>query len=52
VGGFLPVTGVALVAISGNIYAGLWYPVVFTAISAVCTLFFLKETKGKPLEEV
>jgi MFS family permease len=52
VGGFLPVTGVALVAISGNIYAGLWYPVVFTAISAFCTLFFLKESKGKPLEDV
>jgi hypothetical protein len=52
VGGFLPVTGVALVAISGDIYAGLWYPVVFTAISAICTLLFLKETKGKPLEEV
>jgi MFS family permease len=52
VGGFLPVTGVALVAITGDIYAALWYPVVFTAISAVCTILFLKETKGKPLEEV
>ncbi len=52
VGGFLPVTGFALVAITGNIYAALWYPVVFTAISVVCALLFLKETRGKPLGEV
>jgi MFS family permease len=52
VGGFLPVTGVALVAITGDIYAALWYPILFTAISAICTIFLLKETKGKPLEEV
>jgi MFS family permease len=52
VGGFLPVTGVALVAITGDIYAGLWYPVIFTTISVVCTIFFLKETKGKRLEDV
>jgi MFS family permease len=52
VGGFLPVTGVALVAITGDIYAALWYPVVFTAISAICTILFLKETRGKPLEDI
>ena len=51
VGGFLPVTGFALVAITGNIYAALWYPVFFTALSLVCALLFLKETRGKPLEE-
>ena len=34
VGGFLPVTSFAIVAITGDIYAGLWYPVVFTALSA------------------
>ncbi|QIK78343.1 MHS family MFS transporter [Sphingomonas piscis] len=52
VGGFLPVTGVALAAITGNIYSALWYPVVFTAISAISTLLFLKETKGIPLDQV
>jgi MFS family permease len=51
VGGFLPVTGFALVAITGNIYAALWYPVFFTGLSVVCALLFLKETRGKPLEE-
>jgi MFS family permease len=52
VGGFLPVTSFALVAISGNIFEGLWYAVVFTAISVVVSLFFLKETAGRHLREV
>ena len=52
VGGFLPVASFALVAITGNIYEGLWYAVIFTAISAVVSLAFLEETRGKPLEEV
>jgi MFS family permease len=52
IGGFLPVTSFALVAITGNIYASLWYPVVFTVIPIVVSLLFLKETRGKPLEEV
>jgi MFS family permease len=52
VGGFLPVTSFALVAITGDIYEGLWYAVVFTGISVVVSLLFLKETAGKPLEEV
>jgi MFS family permease len=51
VGGFLPVTSFAIVAITGDIYAGLWYAVGFTALSAIVTILFLKETKGKPLEE-
>ncbi|HXG99198.1 MAG TPA: MFS transporter [Sphingomicrobium sp.] len=51
VGGFLPVTSFAIVAITGDIYAGLWYAVGFTALSAVVTILFLKETRGKPLED-
>jgi MFS family permease len=51
VGGFLPVTSFALVAITGDIYASLWYPIFFTALSVVVALIFLKETRGKPLEE-
>ncbi|HYC94114.1 MAG TPA: MFS transporter [Sphingomicrobium sp.] len=51
VGGFLPVTSFALVAITGDIYAGLWYPIFFTALSVICALIFMKETAGKPLEE-
>jgi MFS family permease len=52
VGGFLPVTSFALVAITGNIYEGLWYAVVFTSISVVVSLMFLKETAGKRLQEI
>ena len=51
VGGFLPVTSFALVAITGDIYAGLWYPIFFTALSVICALIFMKETAGKPLDE-
>jgi hypothetical protein len=46
------VTSFALVAITGNIYEGLWYAAVFTGISVVVTILFLTETAGKPLEEV
>jgi MFS family permease len=52
VGGFLPVTSFALVAITGNIYSGLWYAVVFTGISVVVSVLFLKETAGRRLQEV
>jgi hypothetical protein len=52
VGGFLPVTSFALVAITGNIYTGLWYAVAFTGISVVVSLLFLKETAGRRLQEV
>jgi MFS family permease len=52
IGGFLPVTSFALVAITGDIYASLWYPVIFTAIPIVVSLIFLKETRGKRLDEV
>jgi len=52
VGGFLPVTSFALVAVTGNIFSGLWYAVFFTAISVVVSLFFLKETAGRHLQEV
>ncbi|MCL6741046.1 MFS transporter [Sphingomonas sp. RB56-2] len=51
VGGFLPVTSFAIVALTGDIFAGLWYSVAFTALSAVVMIFFFKETRGKPLEE-
>lgn len=52
VGGFVPFFAFAIVAAVGNIYAGLWYPVAFTLLSVLTTLFFLPETKGRPLDEV
>jgi MFS family permease len=52
IGGFLPVTSFALAAITGNIYASLWYPAFFTIVPIIVSLIFLKETRGKPLAEV
>ncbi|MGZ6037118.1 MAG: MFS transporter [Phenylobacterium sp.] len=49
VGGFVPFTAFAIVAAKGNIYAGLWYPFAFTAVSVVVTLFLLPETKARSL---
>lgn len=45
-GGLLPVIGVSLCASTGNIYAGLLYPIVISALSFVVGSFFLKETSG------
>ena len=50
IGGFVPFTAFAIVAATGNIYAGLWYPVAFTALSVVTCLLLLPETKGRPLD--
>ncbi len=50
VGGFLPFTSFAIVALTGDIYAGLWYAVIFTAISVVTTFFFLEETAGRSID--
>ena len=44
-GGFLPATAFAIVAATGDIYSGLWYPVVVAAMSFVVGLLFLPETK-------
>jgi MFS family permease len=44
-GGMLPLFATAYVAYTGNVFAGLWYPVVFAAITAVIGFLFLKETK-------
>jgi len=38
------------VVATGNIYSGLWYSVIFTGISVITTLFFLPETKGRPID--
>jgi hypothetical protein len=48
-GGFLPATAFAIVAATGNIYAGLWYPVVVAAIGFVVMLFLLPETRGRDI---
>jgi MFS family permease len=51
-GGFLPATVFAIVAASGNIYSGLWYPIVVAAMSFVVGLIFLPETKDRDITNI
>ena len=44
-GGMLPLLTAAIVATTGNIYDGLWYPIVVSLMTAVVGALFLRETK-------
>ena len=44
-GGFLPTTSFAIVAATGDIYSGLWYPIIIAAATLVIGLLFVRETK-------
>ena len=44
-GGLLPTTAFAMVAATGDIYYGLWYPVIVASATFVIGLFFIRETK-------
>jgi MFS family permease len=50
-GGFLPTTAFAMVAATGDIYYGLWYPIVVAALTVVIGLFFLPETRSREIED-
>ncbi len=50
-GGFLPTTAFAMVAATGNIYFGLWYPITVAAFTAVVGFLFVKEMRGNPIED-
>jgi MFS family permease len=50
-GGFLPTTAFAMVAATGDIYYGLWYPIVVAGITVVIGLLFLPETVNRPIDE-
>ncbi len=45
-GGLVPLVGVSVCAATGNIYAGLWYPMGIALITAIVGSIFLKETHG------
>jgi MFS family permease len=45
-GGFMPAVSFALVAVTGDHYSGLWYPVIVVAISVVAASLWLPETAG------
>jgi hypothetical protein len=48
-GGFLPTVAFAMVAATGDIYYGLWYPIVIAVMTAVLGTFFLPETKDREI---
>jgi MFS family permease len=49
-GGFLPATAFAMVAASGDIYRGLWYPIVIAAVTLVAGGLFIREMRGAPID--
>jgi MFS family permease len=51
-GGFLPATVFAIVAATGNIYSGLWYPIAVAAMSFVVALIFVPETKDRDIAQL
>ncbi|MBB3235938.1 MFS transporter [Phyllobacterium endophyticum] len=51
-GGLLPATVFAMSAFKGDIYYGLWYPIVIAAMTLIIGLIFVRETKGTDLHEV
>jgi MFS family permease len=49
-GGFLPTTAFAMVAATGDIYYGLWYPIVVAGATLIVGLFFLPETFKRAID--
>jgi hypothetical protein len=49
-GGFMPTIAFALVAATGDIYFGLWYPVLVAGASFLATLAFLPETRHADID--
>ena len=48
-GGFLPPTAFAMVAATGDIYYGLWYPIVIALMTFVIGIIFVPETKDRDI---
>ena len=50
IGGLLPPTAFALVAASGSIYAGLWYPLFFALVTVIVGTLMLPETRNRDID--
>ncbi|MGB6085983.1 MAG: MFS transporter [Parvibaculum sp.] len=48
-GGFLPTVSFAIVAATGNLYSGLWYPIAIAAMTFIIGILFVPETKDREL---
>lgn len=51
-GGMLPLLATAIVASSGNIYNGLWYPIIVALITFVVGALFIRETKDRDIQQI
>ena len=49
-GGMLPLLATAMVAATGNIYFGLWYPIGIALLTFVVGMLFLNDNKDRPLD--
>jgi hypothetical protein len=49
-GGLLPLTATAMVAATGDIYYGLWYPIVVAVMTLIIGTLFLRETKDRDIQ--
>ena len=49
-GGFLPTAAFAIVAATGDIYSGLWYPIAAALLTLVVGTLFVRETKDRDLQ--
>ena len=50
-GGLLPATAFALIAAKGDIYYGLWYPIIFALLTVVIGVIFVPETKDRDIDD-
>ena len=50
-GGLLPATAFAMIAATGDIYFGLWYPIIFASITVVVGALLVPETKNRDLDD-
>jgi len=50
-GGMLPLLATAMVAASGNIYYGLWYPIIVALMSVVIGALFLRDNRDRDINE-
>ena len=50
-GGFVPTIAFALVSLKGDIYYGLWYPIIVALMTLVIGTLFLRETRGRSLHD-
>lgn len=51
-GGFMPAAAVAIVATTGNMYSGLWYPVGITIVAIIVAIVFMPETRHRDIHRL